>query len=323
VRHLFIVDPLPTLLVRADTTIAFMREAQRRGHAVLTVGVDALRIAPGGRPSARVVPTRVRDEDRPDWFELDAPVETALDQLDVVWMRKDPPVDLEFLRIVQLLSLVAPPAWVINDPLGLLEIDEKLFALRFPDLAPESLVSRSIAELLEFREKLGGEMILKPIGGSGGEGVFHLSPGDRNTRALLEMATQHGRRLQIAQRYVPEVREGDKRILLLEGEPLGAVLRVPLHYESRANFHVGGSPKAAGLTERDREICRRVGAELRARGMLFAGIDVIGDFLTEVNVTSPTGLREIDGLDGVRLEAAVLDAVERGVRSGPTHRRSP
>jgi glutathione synthase len=312
-RHVFIIDPLPSLQVKADSTIAFMREAQRRGHEVHTVGADGLRVAPGGRPAGLVTPTRVRDEDRPDWFELDAPAQRTLDEFDVVWMRKDPPVDLEFVRIVQLLTLVAPPARVINDPFGLVGIDEKLFALRFPDLSPESLVSRSIPELLEFREKLGGEMILKPIGGCGGEGVFHLSPDDRNTRALLEMATQHGTRLQIAQRYVKEVREGDKRILLLEGEPLGAVLRVPLHYESRANFHVGGSPKAVRLTERDREICRRVGPVLREHRILFAGIDVIGDFLTEVNVTSPTGIREINRLDGVRLESAVLDAVERGL----------
>ncbi len=319
VRHVFIVDPLPALNVSADTTVAFMREAQRRGHEVLTVGVGALRVAPGGRPAALVAPTRVRDEDRADWFEVGTPLAARLDEFDVVWMRKDPPVDLEFVRIVQLLTLVAGPARVINDPLGLLGIEEKLFALRFPELGPESLVSRSIDELLEFREKLGGEMILKPIGGCGGAGVFHLSAGDRNTRALLEMATEHGTRLQIAQRYVPEVREGDKRILLLEGEPIGAVLRVPLHYESRANFHVGGSAKQTRLTERDLEICRRLGPELRARGILFAGIDVIGDFLTEVNVTSPTGIREVNRLDGVRLESAVLDAVER--LAGSAHPR--
>jgi glutathione synthase len=205
------------------------------------------------------------------------------------------------------------------------DVQEKLFALRFPSVCPESIVSRNIDEHLEFRSKLGGEMIIKPLGGAGGEGVFHLTPEDRNVRAILEVATRHGTEYQLAQRYIPEVRDGDKRIILLEGEPIGAVLRVPRHWETRANFHVGGTAERTTLTPRDREICDTIGPTLAGIGVLFAGIDVIGDWLTEINVTSPTGIREIHDLEGVRLEIQVLDAVERrladlrkegGVRGG-------
>jgi glutathione synthase len=198
----------------------------------------------------------------------------------------------------------------VNDPVGLREVTEKLFVLRYPDLTPESLVSRNVPELEAFREKLGGEMIVKPLDGCGGEGVFHLTPDDRNVRSILEVGTRHGTAYQIAQRYVPEIRIGDKRVIVVEGEPLGAVLRVPRSEESRANFHVGGTAQKAEISPRDREICERIGPELRRLGILLAGIDVIGEWLTEVNVTSPTGIREIDALDGVALEAAVIDAAE-------------
>jgi len=309
VRHAFLVDPLPTLSVAKDTTIAFMREAQRRGHEVHTATLDDLFVAPPGRPTARLAPTRMLEGDA--WYEAGAPAELPLDDFDVVWMRKDPPYDLEYLYATHLLGLVQPPTLVVNDPRGLREVDEKLYALRFPDLCPESLVSRDIADLLRFRDKMGGEMIVKPIGGCGGEGVFHLSPGDRNVRAILEMITAHGTRFQIAQRYIPEIRQGDKRVILVEGEPLGAVLRVPEHWESRANFHVGGSPVRTEITARDREICSRIRPSLLREGILFAGIDVIGGWLTEINVTSPTGIREIHAIEGVGLEVPVLDAVER------------
>jgi len=315
-RHLFIADPLPLLSVAADTTIAFMREAARRGHEIHTAEVQDLTVAEGGRVFAGARATKVGEGEA--WFELGAPSRLACQDFDVVWMRKDPPVDLAFVRVCQLLCLIRPPTLVVNDPRGLLELDEKLFALRFPDLVPESFVSRHIAELLAFREHLGGEMIVKPIGGCGGAGVFRLGPGDPNVRAVLELATQQGTQLQMAQRYVPEVREGDKRIIVLEGEPIGAVLRVPRADESRANFHVGGTAARAPLTDRDREICARLRPELERHGVLFAGIDVIGRYLTEINVTSPTGVREINRLEGSVLEARVLDAVERRVTTRPT-----
>ncbi len=312
-RHLFIVDPLPRLLVEADTSIAFMREAARRGHGVWTTQVEGLRVGEGGRPHALASETFVKEGE--PWYELGSQSVQACDAFDVVWMRKDPPVDLDFIQVVQLLTLVAPPALVVNDPFGLLSIEEKLFVLRFPELAPPTIVSRDRAELLAFCEKLGGEMIVKPIGACGGEGVFHIVRDDRNLRALLESATRHGTRYQIAQRYQPEIRQGDKRVIVVEGEPIGAVLRVPQAQEARANFHAGGSAARAPVTERDREICARIGPELRRLGIVFAGIDVIGGYLTEVNVTSPTGIREINRLEDRRLEADVLDADEARARA--------
>jgi len=312
VRHLFIVDPLPALNVTADTTVAFMREAARRGHEVWTCEVGAV-LASEGRPVAHAVRTRVHDADDP-WYATGDAETAPLSGFDVVWMRKDPPWDLNYFYAAHLLTLVEDDTLVVNSGRGLREVSEKLFVLRFPDLTPESLVSRSIDDLLEFRERLGGEMIVKPLDGCGGEGVFHLTPDDRNVRALLEMATRHGAQYQLAQRYIPEIRAGDKRIILLEGEPIGAVLRVPESWETRANFHVGGSASRATISDRDREICERLRPALLEHGILFAGIDVIGGWLTEVNVTSPTGIREINALDGVRLEGAVLDRVEKRCR---------
>ena len=222
-----------------------------------------------------------------------------------------PPYDLNYFFVTHLLDLVSPGTLVVNSPRGLREVTEKLFILRFPDLCPESLVSRNIKELMAFREKLGGEMIIKPLDGCGGEGVFHLTKDDRNVQTILEMGTRHGTAYQIAQRYIPEVRAGDKRIIVVDGEPVGAVLRVPQHYESRANFHVGGTAAKTPITARERAICARIGPALVEQGIVFAGIDVIGDWLTEVNVTSPTGIQEINRLDGVQLERRVLDAVLR------------
>jgi len=308
-RHLFIVDPVPGLNPDADTSVAFMREAARRGHVVATCNVEELSVGPGGRARASWIETRARSGR--DWYELGARGGGELGEFDVVWMRKDPPYDLNYFFVTHVLDLVPPTTLVVNAPRGLREVTEKLFILQFPDLAPESLVSRSIPELLAFREKLGGEMIMKPLDGCGGEGVFHLTPDDRNVRALLELGTKHGTAYQLAQRYIPEVREGDKRIIVVEGEPIGAVLRQPQAYETRANFHVGGTAAKTGITPREREICARIGPKLRELGIVFAGIDVIGRWLTEVNVTSPTGIQEINRLDGSVLESQVLDAVEK------------
>ncbi len=312
-RHLFIVDPLRTLNVTADTSVAFMRAAARRGHEVFSCEVGEL-LASEGRPVAHVVPMTLRDGDAP-WYSTGEPTTRALAEFDVVWMRKDPPYDLNYFYAAHLLSLAEDDTLVVNSGRGLREVSEKLFVVRFPDLTPPSLVSLSIHDLLEFRARLGGEMIVKPLDGCGGEGVFHLTRDDRNVRALLELATRHGTHYQVAQRYIPEIRHGDKRIILLEGEPIGAVLRVPDPGETRANFHAGGSAQRAEITGRDREICDRLRPALLEQGILFAGIDVIGEWLTEVNVTSPTGIREINALDGVRLEEQVLDRVEKLCRS--------
>jgi glutathione synthase len=308
-RHLFIVDPLRGLSPDADTSVMFMREAARRGHDMATCDVSELSVGPGGAAWASWVETRVRESR--EWYEVGGAGRGTLGQFDVVWMRKDPPYDLNYFFATHILDLVPPRTLVVNAPRGLREVTEKLFILRYPDVCPESLVSRSIRELLAFREQLGGEMIIKPLDGCGGAGVFHLTKDDRNVQALLELGTKSGTAYQIAQRYIPEVRSGDKRIIVVEGEPVGAVLRVPQHYESRANFHVGGTAAKTAVSAREREICARIGPALREHGIVFAGIDVIGDWLTEVNVTSPTGIQEINRLDGVHLERLVLDAVER------------
>lgn len=313
-RHLFIVDPLHRLDPEGDTTIAFMREARRRGHVVETCLAGDLGQR-DGVPFARAAVTRPLDE-TPRWYETDDPRRQELSGFDVVWMRKDPPVDTDYLFATLVLSRAEGPL-IVNDPRALRDANEKLFALEFADLCPATLVSRSIADLLAFRDEMGGEMVVKPLDGAGGHGIFHITRGDRNTRAILEAGTSHGTRLLMAQQYVPEVREGDKRIILIEGEPAGAVLRVPADDEARANLHVGGRAVSTGLTDREREICRRVGPVLAERGVLFAGIDVLGDYLTEINLTSPTGIREIARLDGVALEGAVLDAVEAARARSP------
>jgi glutathione synthase len=239
-------------------------------------------------------------------------------------MRKDPPFDLRYVYATHLLSLVNKPTLVVNEPQALRDANEKLVTLRFPDLIPETLVSARIEELLEFRHRLGGEMIVKPLGGAGGDGIFHLADRDRNVRAILEMATHKETELLLAQRYLPEVREGDKRVILVEGEPKGALLRVPHETESRANLHVGGKATRTRLTPRELAICAAVGPMLRATGVVFAGIDVIGGWLTEINITSPTGIREIESLDGTKIERDVLDAVEVRWRAeaaaAPPHR---
>ena len=308
-RHLFIIDPLERLQLAADSTIAFMREADSRGHEIWTCQIETMGVRDGGRPFARAVRTQL--EEGPSWYRTDGDQEAVfLDAFDVVWMRKDPPFDMRFFYATHLLSLVAPSTLVVNDPLALRDANEKLIALRFPEVCPKSMVSSSIADLLTFRDEMGGEMIVKPLDGAGGEGIFHITPGDRNTNAILEAATLAQSRPIMAQEYLPAIRtEGDKRVIVVEGKALGAVLRVPHESEARANFHVGGRAEKMKLTERDLEICDVVGPKLSDMGIVVAGLDIIGDYLTEINVTSPTGIREIAELDGIHIERDVLDAV--------------
>jgi glutathione synthase len=308
-RHLFLIDPPERLSPRADTSIAFMREGARRGHEIWETQLDDFGARDGGRPftsAATAIEVRAGD----DWYRLGETRGRFLDEFDVVWMRKDPPFDLRYVYATHLLSLVRKPTLVVNDPQALRDDNEKLVTLRFPDLIPETLISSSMSELLAFRERLGGEMIVKPLGGAGGDGIFHLGDKDRNVRSILEISTRKETELLLAQRYIPEVREGDKRVILVEGEPKGALLRVPHETESRANLHVGGAATKTLLSPRDLEICARVGPLLRESGVVFAGLDIIGRYLTEVNITSPTGIREIEALDGIAIEKDVLDAVE-------------
>ncbi|MFK7743167.1 MAG: glutathione synthase [Planctomycetota bacterium] len=312
-RHLFIIDPLELLHVEGDSSIAFMQEAQRRGHVVETCLIGGLGQR-GGDPFALAAATRMLAGAAP-WYEVEPSRHVQLSEFDAIWMRKDPPFDANYLFATLVLSRCSGVAGagsgpvMVNDPQALRDENEKLFALEFPDLCPATLVSSSMDQLLAFREEMGGEMIVKPLDGNGGRGIFHMAKGDRNAHVILETSTANGSTMVMAQQYVPEVRNGDKRIILIEGEPVGAVLRVPAADDARANFHTGGRAERTELTDREREICARLGPALRDKGVIFAGIDVLGDYLTEINVTSPTGVREIERLDGVALQGAVLDAV--------------
>jgi glutathione synthase len=227
-------------------------------------------------------------------------------------MRKDPPFDMKFFYATHLLSLVdSKRCVVINDARGLREATEKLYALNFPEIIPPSIVSGNIKLLKAFMDEQGGEMIVKPLEGAGGRGVLYLNRKDRNVGAILELMTAEGRVPVMAQRYLPEIRQGDKRVLALDGEPIGALLRIPQENENRANLHVGGTSAPAEITARDREICRALREPFRKLGLYFVGLDVIGGFLTEVNVTSPTCVQEIDAFDGVKLEERVVDFIEK------------
>ena len=229
--------------------------------------------------------------------------------MDVILMRQDPPFDMAYITATHLLEHVSGKVLVVNDPVSVRNAPEKLFATHFVGLMPETLITSDAGSIRDFRKKH-GDIILKPLFGNGGAGVFHLRPEDDNLNALLEMFTQLYREPVIAQRYLPEVRQGDKRIILVEGEPLGAVMRVPAKGEARANLHAGAKAQKSNLSKRDREICAAIGPRRRALGLVFVGIDVIGDYLTEINVTSPTGIQEINRFDGVKLEAKVWDAIE-------------
>ena len=304
----FVMDPIGSIDIRGDTTFALMLEAQRRGHRIFTIDPGDLGVA-GGRVFAKVFPVTLRreagnhaDVGEPQTADLDA-------TMGIVFQRKDPPVDEAYVTATQILALLKK-ALVWNRPAGILAANEKLYALHFADLMPDTLVARETVRFLDFLERMGGEMIVKPLGGRGGEGIFHVRRDDRNLFSMLEQTTRFGTRLAMAQRYLPEVRRGDKRILILDGEPLGAVLRVPAEGETRANLHVGGRPQKAALDEADRRILSRLRPWLERDGLHFVGIDVIGGRLTEVNVTSPTGIQEMNALDGARYEERVLERVE-------------
>jgi glutathione synthase len=310
-RFLFIMDPIERLLPDKDTTFVFMLESLRRGHAVYVCGTDALR-ARYAEPLARF--RRAQVARAVPHYQLFEERTEPLVWFDAIFMRKDPPVDLPYLYATHLLSLVDERrTFVLNHPRGLRDANEKLYALHFPDVIPPSLVASDMDQLKAFLDEMGGEMIIKPLDACGGTGVFHVQRSDRNLNALLEMATDNGRRVIMAQRYLPEIRQGDKRLILLDGHPIGAVLRVPREDEHRGNIHVGGACLPASVTPRDHAIARALAQRLRADGLYFVGLDVIGDYVTEVNVTSPTGIQEIDALDGVCLEATVIDFVERKV----------
>jgi glutathione synthase len=305
------MDPVEKINIDRDTTFVLMLEAQQRGHRIYFMGLDDLYIR-GGTPYGRY--RRLQLARATPHYQLGQVEIGVLADFDSIWMRKDPPFDMNFFFATHLLGLIDQNrCFLMNNPKGLREANEKLYALRFPEQIPQTLVTADMQRLKEFMEEHGGEMIVKPLDGCGGSGVFYLNAQDRNTNAILEAATDNGRKMVMGQRYLPEIRQGDKRIIVLDGEPLGAVLRVPLESETRGNIHVGGQVVKTEVTERDGEICAALAPLLRQDGLYFVGLDVIGSYLTEVNVTSPTGIQEINALNSVRLESRVVDFVEQRV----------
>jgi glutathione synthase len=305
------MDPMETVDIDADSTFVLALEAQRRGHAIYHYLPQNL-VFREHRLYARLRPLEVRRE-RGNHFTLGAEEHVDLATMDVVLMRQDPPFDMAYITATHLLEHIHPDTLVVNDPVQVRNAPEKLFVTHFEGLLPPTMITSDRDEILEFRRQH-EDIILKPLFGNGGAGVFHVAPADENFNALLEMFTELYREPIIVQRYVPEVRLGDKRIILVDGEPAGAVLRVPADGDARANFHAGARAVKAELNQREREICQMIGPALRQRGLIFVGIDVLGEYLTEINVTSPTGLQEINRFDGVQIEAQIWDAIERRFR---------
>jgi glutathione synthase len=304
-----LMDPIAAIHVEKDSTLALLLEAQRRGYQLLymTQGDLALRDT---TPFARLAPLRVRD-DPGSWFSLEPGQWRDLREVDIVLARKDPPFDSQFLYDTMVLELAqSHGVRVINDPRGLRDANEKVFSLHFPQCIPATVVARDADEIRRFVAEH-GDVVLKPLDGMGGRSIFRSGRGDPNLNVIIETLTGEGRNFTVAQRYIPEIRDGDKRILVIDGEPVPYVLaRMPQGDDFRGNLARGGKGVGRPLSERDRWIAAQVGPELRKRGMRFVGLDVIGDYLTEVNVTSPTCIRELDAQFGLNIAGMLFDALE-------------
>lgn len=301
------MDPVEHINIDADSSFVIGLEAQARGFELFYYQPDQLMFE-DGRVLARMRRLQLKRE-LGNHFQLGEEELVDLATMDVVWLRQDPPFDMAYLTTTYLLDMVHPETLVVNNPTEVRANPEKLYIAKFPDLVPPTLITRDVQAVKTFREKH-KDIIVKPLYGNGGWGVFHIQPGDENLNTLLEMHMANSREPLVVQAYIPAVRQGDKRIILVDGEPMGAINRVPPEGEARSNMHAGGTPEPCQLNERDREICAAIGQDLKDRGLIFAGIDVIGGYLTEINVTSPTGLQEIRNFDGVELEKAIWDAIE-------------
>jgi len=321
---LFVVDPLEQLLPGHDTSVALMQAAARVGYIVWACTIDELR-AVEGRACARVQRLSFKPIGQKPYYGVEEQAQRFLSEFSAIWMRKDPPVTPAYLWATQILDLANAGRSdggytpVLNNPRGLRDCNEKLYALHFPQLIPETIVGSRRDDILAFLD-VHDQAVIKPLDGKGGEGIFLLSREDRNLNGIIEQSTHYGRRPVMVQRYLSESREGDKRIILLAGEPIGALLRVPREDDLRGNMAAGGRVARTALTERDRQICAVLGPRLVADGHYFVGIDVIGDYLTEINVTSPTGICEIDLLDGVVLEDTVMEWLARFVQAADRRR---
>jgi glutathione synthase len=317
VRLLFIVDPLDRLALAGDSSYALMLEAAARGWEIWTCQIEDLGLV-GDDAVCDAAPTTVIPATRPsEAFRVEAKAPHRLGAFDVVLMRKDPPVDVSYLHATWILDHARGKTLLVNDPRGLRELNEHLAVLRFPALTPPTIVTRSADRLRAFQREHGGAIVVKPVDGYGGLGIFVVRDGDPNASSILETSTGAGTRWTLAQRYLPEAVHGDKRIILADGEPVGAVLRVPAEAEARGNLHVGGRAVKTGIDARDREIIAAVAPFLREHGQILVGLDVIGGMLTELNITSPTGVRQVSQLDGTNVAERILDCFTRLAKARP------
>lgn len=303
----FQMDPIADVNIDADSSFRLAEEAQARGHTLFFYAPDQLAYQEG-RMTARGHDFTVQRV-QGDHAHLGPLREMDLTDFDVIWLRQDPPFDMHYITTTHLLDRLVPDVLVVNDPFWVRNYPEKLLVLDFPDLTPPTTIARDLDTIKAFKAKH-GDVILKPLYGNGGAGVFRLTPEDRNLSSLHELFTGFSREPLIVQKFLPDVSNGDKRVILVDGEPVGAINRVPAAGETRSNMHVGGRPEKIGLTDRDLEICARIGPLLKEKGQVFVGIDVIGDYLTEINVTSPTGIQELERFDGVNIAAKIWEAIE-------------
>jgi len=316
------MDPIEGINIDADSSFALMLEAQKRGHAMWHYEVRNMALREGVRRQGERREERLLARARPvtvqrvrnDHYKFANSSLLDLASMDVVLMRQDPPFDMAYITATHLLEHIHPATLVVNDPAAVRNAPEKLLVTHFPELMPPTMITWDLEAIRSFRNEY-QDIIVKPLFGNGGAGVFRIKPDDENLASLLEMHFARSREPLMFQRYEPAVRRGDKRIILVNGDPVGVVNRVPAAGEARSNMHVGGRPEKCELTARDREICAAIGPTLRAQGMIFVGIDVIGDWLTEINVTSPTGIQEIDRFDGTDLAGQIWDVIEAKVGS--------
>lgn len=301
------MDPIDKIDIHGDSSFVLGLEAQKRGYDLYHYHPDDLSFQ-AGKVTAHAEPMKLRYE-KGNHFDLGAKEKIDLAKVDVILMRQDPPFDMSYITATHLLDHIHPDTLVVNDPTSVRNAPEKLLVTYFPDLMPETLITRNEADIKAFRAEY-KDIIVKPLFGNGGAGVFHIKPDDENLSSLLEMFFGASREPLMIQRFMPEVKQGDKRIILVDGKAVGAINRVPAAGEVRSNMHVGGRPEKSVLTKREHEICEAIGPTLKEQGLIFTGIDVIGDYLTEINVTSPTGLQEINRYDDVCLEALIWDAIE-------------
>ncbi|WP_171239861.1 glutathione synthase [Ruegeria sp. HKCCA5491] len=306
----FQMDPIGAVDINADSSFRLAEEAQKRGHSLFFYGPDQLAYQEGRITARGQDMTVQRIAGNP--AELGPEREVDLAEFDVVWLRQDPPFDMHYITSTHLLDRLKGQTLVVNDPFWVRNYPEKLLVLDFPDLTPPTTIARDLQTIKAFKEKH-DDIILKPLYGNGGAGVFRLDANDRNLTSLHELFTGFSREPLIVQKFLPDVSNGDKRVILVDGEPVGAINRVPAAGETRSNMHVGGRPEKIGLSERDLEICAAIGPLLKEKGQIFVGIDVIGDYLTEINVTSPTGIQELERFDGVNIAEKIWQAIEAKV----------